>query len=230
VVPDRARRSRCFLTNEDPRRRAWDPSPAHLAPEGRFVLDFAQSRRCGNGAPGRPTTRSGHRASALSWPPVLAWSDASCDPATGVVTYGTHYKLPSKANVVFGAVPKIAFPSQERHARLDRRGGPRGATDGSANGRARRSLRARPRSFLSGPLLFPDRERPGSLMSMSEPGARGSEERTKNAPLEQDALNGAAEVAVAVGEPRGGEADRVGSRPRSRHRAGSTRRPARAPG
>ena len=48
--------------------------------------------------------------------------------------------------------------------------------------------------------------------------------------LQQHALDGAAEVAFAVAEPRHARAQSNRARPRSRRRAGSTRRPARAPG
>ncbi len=103
-----------FLTDED--RTAVLRTIAHqLSPEGRFVFDsrnpaVAQWKAW---TPDNSKRHIEHPALGL----VLAWNDASCDPETGIVTYGTYYKLPSNDRP-YSAQSKIAFPSQERLASL----------------------------------------------------------------------------------------------------------------
>jgi hypothetical protein len=48
---------------------------------------------------------------------VKAWNDVERDPATGVVTYSTHYALPESGRVL-SAESKIAFPSNESLATM----------------------------------------------------------------------------------------------------------------
>ena len=101
-----------FLTEPD-RRAAIETIAAHLAPGGRFVFD----------------TRNPADDDWRSWTPeetrrsfehpehgrVEAWNDVSCDEASGVVTYETHYRLPGEGRH-YWAASKIAFPAQEEVA------------------------------------------------------------------------------------------------------------------
>jgi SAM-dependent methyltransferase len=103
-----------FLTDED-RTAVLRTIAHHLSSEGRFVFDsrnpaVAQWRAW---TPDNSKRHIEHPALGR----VLAWNDASCDPATGIVTYATHYKLPSN-DLPYSAQSKIAFPSQERLASL----------------------------------------------------------------------------------------------------------------
>ena len=130
---------------------------------------------------------------------VLAWNDASCDPVTGVVTYGTFYKLADDR--LYSSQSRIAFPSQERPRVVDRRRRPHGRT------MARRLVGL---AILFGlardhpcreSLLFRTASVP--LAHEHERAGRSRSGRTMMTLLEQDALHGAAEIAVAVGQPRG---------------------------
>jgi hypothetical protein len=83
---------------------------SHLAPEGRFIFD----------------TRNPAAEAWKRWTPtlskrliehsllgqVLAWNDVSQASASGVVTYGTHYKCGTHSRV-YSARSKIAFPSRD---------------------------------------------------------------------------------------------------------------------
>ena len=98
-----------FLTDED-RAAVLRTIATHLAPEGRFIFDsrnpeFGQWRAW---TPDNSKRHIDHPALGR----VLAWNDASCDPATGIVTYGTFYKLADGR--LYSSQSKIAFPSQER--------------------------------------------------------------------------------------------------------------------
>jgi len=87
----------------------------HLAPEGRFIFD----------------TRNPAAEEWLEWTPersqrlidhpglgaVKAWNDVARDPATGVVTYETHYEVLATGKR-FSAASKIAFPAKDSLAAL----------------------------------------------------------------------------------------------------------------
>ena len=103
-----------FLTRED-RRAVLATIAAHLAPGGRFVFDSRnpacreweewgpeQSRRCVE----HPRLGA-----------VTAWNDVACDPATGIVTYGTHYEIRATGKRL-SALSRIAFPEKDELERL----------------------------------------------------------------------------------------------------------------
>jgi SAM-dependent methyltransferase len=103
-----------FLTDEG-RTAVLRTIAHHLAPEGRFVFD-SRNPAVAQWRAWTPDNSKRHiEDPALGR--VLAWNDASSDPATGIVTYGTHYKLPSNERP-YSAQSKIAFVSQERLASL----------------------------------------------------------------------------------------------------------------
>ncbi|TIP80462.1 MAG: class I SAM-dependent methyltransferase, partial [Mesorhizobium sp.] len=103
-----------FLTPED-REAVLRTIAAHLAPDGRFIFD----------------TRNPATEEWLEWTPewsqrelshpglgtVRAWNDFRQDPATGVVTYSTHYEIPDSGRVL-SAESKIAFPTKESLAQM----------------------------------------------------------------------------------------------------------------
>ncbi len=98
-----------FLTDED-RAAVLRTIAEHLAPEGRFIFDSRnpEFRQWRAWTPANSKRHIEHPAVGR----VLAWNDASCDPATGIVTYGTFYKLADDR--LYSSQSKIAFPSQER--------------------------------------------------------------------------------------------------------------------
>jgi len=102
-----------FLTDGD-RAAVLRTIAVHLAPEGRFIFDSRNPdiRQWRAWTPANSQRHVEHPALGR----VLAWNDASCDPATGIVTYGTFYKLPDGR--LHSSQSKIAFPSQERLASL----------------------------------------------------------------------------------------------------------------
>jgi SAM-dependent methyltransferase len=87
---------------------------AHLAPNGRVIFD----------------SRNPHGREWLEWGPqdshrmvdhprhgaVESWNDYAHDPATGIVTYGTYYRLPS--GELLAAKSRIRFTSKEHIAAL----------------------------------------------------------------------------------------------------------------
>jgi SAM-dependent methyltransferase len=99
-----------FLTDED-RAAALRTIADHLTPSGRFIFD----------------SRNPAGRSWMNWTPavslryiehptlgrVRACNDASHDPITSVVTYGTHYK-PMANDRLHSSRSQIAFPSQEK--------------------------------------------------------------------------------------------------------------------
>jgi SAM-dependent methyltransferase len=88
---------------------------AHLAPAGRFIFD---SRNPAAEAWTRWTPeRSRRRLVHPSLGPVLAWNDAVHDPATGIVTYVTHYEVEASGRRLM-AQASIAFPARQRIAAL----------------------------------------------------------------------------------------------------------------
>jgi len=99
-----------FLTDED-RAAALRTIADHLKPEGRFVFDSRNpvGRPWMNWTPANSLRHIEHPALGR----VRAWNDASHDPVTGVVTYGTHYK-PMANDLLYSSQSKIAFASQEK--------------------------------------------------------------------------------------------------------------------
>jgi SAM-dependent methyltransferase len=102
-----------FLTDAD-QLAALKTIAAHLTPEGRFIFD----------------SRNPHCQEWLEWSPaesrrmvehprhgaVESWNDYVYDPAAGVVTYDTYYRLPG--GELLAAKSQIKFTSQERLAVL----------------------------------------------------------------------------------------------------------------
>jgi len=98
-----------FLTEED-QRAVLETIVAHLSSTGRFIFD----------------TRNPAREEWRTWTPeeskwevehptigrVRAWNDVAHDPATGVVTYETHYKTLDSGKT-YSATSQIQFPSRE---------------------------------------------------------------------------------------------------------------------
>jgi ubiquinone/menaquinone biosynthesis C-methylase UbiE len=101
-----------FLTADD-QRAVLRTIQHHLAPAGRFAFD----------------TRNPAVEAWKTWTPaasqrtiehprlgqVMAWNDVSADPATGVVTYGSYYKVAADGRT-FSSRSRIAFPLQEHVA------------------------------------------------------------------------------------------------------------------
>lgn len=103
-----------FLTPED-REAVFATIAAHLAPDGRFIFDTRNpaTEEWLEWTPGRSQRDLGHPGLGI----VRAWNDFRRDPATGVVTYSTHYKI-SDSGRVLSAESKIAFPAKESLARM----------------------------------------------------------------------------------------------------------------
>jgi ubiquinone/menaquinone biosynthesis C-methylase UbiE len=82
----------------------------HLTTEGRFIFD---SR---NPLVEAWKTWTPHASERLIKHPifgeVLAWNDASQDPQTGIVTYGTYYRIGTNGRI-YSSRSKLAFPSRE---------------------------------------------------------------------------------------------------------------------
>ncbi|WP_411033072.1 class I SAM-dependent methyltransferase [Shinella sp. BYT-45] len=97
-----------FLTLED-RRAALATIAAHLEPAGRFIFD-SRNPAC------REWEEWGPEASMRlvehpRFGTVAAWNDAALDPATGIVTYGTHYEIRA-SGARLSAASRIAFPGK----------------------------------------------------------------------------------------------------------------------
>ncbi|MBK8160144.1 MAG: class I SAM-dependent methyltransferase [Rhodospirillaceae bacterium] len=102
-----------FLTDED-QRAALSTIARHLAPQGRFIFD----------------SRNPLRQEWLEWSPtesrrmvahpihgdVESWNDVAHEPLTGIVTYGTYYRLPG--GELLAAKSQIRFVLQEHLAAL----------------------------------------------------------------------------------------------------------------
>ncbi|HSH99593.1 MAG TPA: class I SAM-dependent methyltransferase [Reyranella sp.] len=101
-----------FLTDDD-RAAVLRTIAMHLAPAGRFIFD---SRNPADEAWKRWTPeRSRRRLAHPSLGPVVAWNDAKHDPATGVVTYDTHYEIVADGRR-HAARTQIAFPTRRQIA------------------------------------------------------------------------------------------------------------------
>ncbi|WP_439631695.1 class I SAM-dependent methyltransferase [Shinella sp.] len=97
-----------FLTSED-RRAALATIAAHLAPGGRFIFD-SRNPACREWEEWGPE-ESFRLLDHPRFGPVAAWNDVAHDPATGIVTYGTHYEIRTTAQRL-SATSHIAFPEK----------------------------------------------------------------------------------------------------------------------
>ncbi|WP_313532778.1 methyltransferase domain-containing protein [Shinella sp.] len=97
-----------FLTPED-RRAALSTIAAHLAPGGRFIFD-SRNPACREWEEWGPE-ESLRVVEHPRFGPVSAWNDVSEDPATGIVTYGTHYEIQATGKRL-SAASHIAFPEK----------------------------------------------------------------------------------------------------------------------
>ena len=98
-----------FLTEHD-QRAVLAAIARHLAPEGRFIFDSRNPAA----AAWRRWTPEGSRRS-LAHPrlgAVEAWNDVAQDPATGIVTYRTHYRVAASGQT-FSAASKLRFTDRE---------------------------------------------------------------------------------------------------------------------
>ena len=97
-----------FLTAED-RRAVLTTIAAHLAPNGRFIFD-SRDPACREWEEWGPAD-SMRLIDHPRFGPVAAWNDVAQDPATGIVTYGTHYEIRATGNRL-SAASRIAFPEK----------------------------------------------------------------------------------------------------------------------
>lgn len=97
-----------FLTAAD-RRAVIETIAAHLAPGGRFVFDTRNpaAEEWREWTPERSRRPVDHPLHGR----VEAWNDVEHDPATGIVTYRTLYRL--AGGEVLSAESRIAFPEKE---------------------------------------------------------------------------------------------------------------------
>lgn len=112
-----------FLTPDD-QRAALATIAAHLGPGGRFVFDTRnpERREWEEWQPHNSLRRVEHSEHGL----VKAWNAASHDPATGLVTYRTHYRLPdgrelsASSRIRFTGRAELAEMIEEAGLRVDR--------------------------------------------------------------------------------------------------------------
>ena len=97
-----------FLTIEDPR-AALATIAAHLAPGGRFIFD-SRNPVCREWEEWGPED-SMRLVDHPRFGAVSAWNDVAFDPATGIVTYGTHYEIRATGQRL-SAASRIAFPEK----------------------------------------------------------------------------------------------------------------------
>lgn len=97
-----------FLTQSD-RIAALRTIAAHLAPGGRFIFDS----RNPDVAEWREWTpaRSRRHVEHPRFGPVEAWNDVSQEAATGIVTYGTFYRILADRRLL-SSHSRIAFPTR----------------------------------------------------------------------------------------------------------------------
>jgi SAM-dependent methyltransferase len=103
-----------FLTPED-QLAALRTIAAHLAPEGRFIFD-SRNPAIEEWREWTPA-ESIHRIEHPRFGPVDAWNDVEHDPATGIVTYGTFYRIEADGRVL-SSRSRIAFPPRDQLERL----------------------------------------------------------------------------------------------------------------
>ncbi|MCR9138040.1 MAG: class I SAM-dependent methyltransferase [Alphaproteobacteria bacterium] len=99
-----------FLTSED-QTAVLETIACHLSPGGRFVFDTRNPllQAWKNWIPEKSRERIDHPDHG----PVEVWNDAAHDPATGIVTYETHYRV-LDTGITHTAESQIAFPAQRR--------------------------------------------------------------------------------------------------------------------
>ncbi|MBT3556848.1 MAG: class I SAM-dependent methyltransferase [Rhodospirillales bacterium] len=107
-----------FLTDDD-RRAVLTTIAEHLKPDGKFIFDSRNPLR----EAWREWMESGLQSKWTVNHPELgaveAWSDASQDALSGVLTYETHYRIEATGQVL-SAASQIAFPAKEVLAQLIR--------------------------------------------------------------------------------------------------------------
>ena len=103
-----------FLTPED-RGAALTTIAAHLAPGGRFIFD-SRNPACREWEEWGPEG-SMRLVEHPRFGTVAAWNDVAQDPATGIVTYGTHYEIRATGKRL-SAASRIAFPEKAELAAL----------------------------------------------------------------------------------------------------------------
>lgn len=103
-----------FLTAGD-QLAALQTIAAHMAPGGRFIFDSRDPtvREWQEWTPEASRRRIDHPRLG----PVDAWNDVAEDPDTGIVTYGTHYRILADGRVL-SAQSQIAFPPRAQLERL----------------------------------------------------------------------------------------------------------------
>lgn len=97
-----------FLTRDD-QAAVLQTIARHLSPDGRFVFDTRNplAKAWANWTPEKSRERIDHPQHGS----VTVWNDVAEDPATGIVTYETHYRIISTGKTL-SAVSRIAFPAQ----------------------------------------------------------------------------------------------------------------------
>ncbi len=98
-----------FLTPED-QLAALRTIALHLNPRGRFIFDSRNpaAEAWKNWGPATSRRQVAHPALG----PVEAWNDATHDPATGIVTYETHYRVVASGKHLTAA-SKIRFTPRD---------------------------------------------------------------------------------------------------------------------
>ncbi len=98
-----------FLTPAD-RKAVLETIARHLAPQGRFIFDSRNPlvERWRSWTPEQSMRSIAHP----QFGEVEAWNDVSHDPATGIVTYETHYAIKATGRTLT-ASSRIAFPPRE---------------------------------------------------------------------------------------------------------------------
>lgn len=103
-----------FLTGRD-QEAVLSTIAEHLAPSGRFIFDTrnpaAEAWRAWT------PELSGRRFEHPALGAVEAWNDAVHDPATGIVTYRTHYRI-VESGESFSAASEIRFTPRKRVAAM----------------------------------------------------------------------------------------------------------------
>jgi ubiquinone/menaquinone biosynthesis C-methylase UbiE len=99
-----------FLTGQD-RGLVLQTIARHLKPEGRFAFDSRNPdvEAWKNWTP----TKSKRQIEHPILGQVLAWNDVAHDATSGIVTYGTYYKVVADDRL-YSSQSKVAFPSREQ--------------------------------------------------------------------------------------------------------------------
>lgn len=98
-----------FLTEED-QRAVLATIAAHLTPAGRFVFDNRNPAAEAWREWGPEESRRSREHPRLGT--VDCWNEAVHDPATGIVTYETHYRV-AEGGALFSAASQIRFTDKE---------------------------------------------------------------------------------------------------------------------